>query len=199
VKTLKTFGCLTLTVFAVMATGGTAAASEFTSPAGSAYTRWISGTQIGGHFVFHFEGALEKSTIECSSHLLFETWAQGPAVTATGTIAEMQFEKCTGSKVLIEQALGFMEFHALGNGNATVTSTGLEITTGLIGNHCKYRTSGTHFGTFTGSKSTGGKAILHLASASIPRTANSSPFCGSARLTSGGAYQIDSPSYLDIS
>jgi hypothetical protein len=188
---------LALTALAVM--GGIARASTFTSPAGTAFTGTVQGTPLEEIFVID---TAEAFSTECKpAPLEFVAKIHGAALTAQGEVKSVFTEACSSGKDFTTLRTGTLEFHAIGNGNATVTSSGFEFTTtgaAPFGAHCKYKTSSTHYGTFTGSKTTGGSAILHIAKTSIPRVETSSPVCGNFVITNG-SYLIKTPAYLDIS
>ncbi|HEU5063283.1 MAG TPA: hypothetical protein VFT79_09065 [Solirubrobacterales bacterium] len=188
-----------LATIAVMAMGGVAGASAVTSPAGTAYTGEVMAIPTKAQFVIDTAGTF---VTECSATTFqFTPEYHGPTVTAKGNAKYLFFEGCSPAEDITTLSWGYFEFHPLGNGNGTVTSSEFVLTTteaAPFGTHCKYKTSSTHFGTLTGSKNTGGAAILHIAGTSIPKDPTSSVICGSLEFTSG-SYEIETPSYLDIS
>ena len=176
-----------LLAFAATAT----AATPLTSPAGTGFEGSIH-AEAEGAIGLHsdaFSFTCKKSTFSAE----FE--APGSATTAKAQINSLAFVEC-GFPVTVK-ALGSLEVHSVGGGNGTVTWSGGEFTVdGPFGINCLYKTSNTHIGTLTGSKTTGATATLDLGSALIPRTGHSA-FCG----TTGewtGSYKVTSPDYLAV-
>ncbi|HEY8502786.1 MAG TPA: hypothetical protein VIL21_08875, partial [Solirubrobacterales bacterium] len=129
-----------LAAAAVAVMGGSAGASTFTSPAGTAFTGNVEATPLEEIFVIDTG---EGFTTGCTPvPLEFVAKIHGAALTAQGEVTSV-FAKapCEAEKDFTTLRKGTLEFHATGNGNATVTSSGFEFTTtgaALFGTHCKY-------------------------------------------------------------
>ncbi len=182
-KVLRATALLGLLVIAAFA--GTASATVLTSPAGTAFTGTKVSHSVGEVSVF---GRCKTAGIheEVESH--------GAAATAVGKVTGLTFSECTTSVTVLKT--GSMEVHGLGNGNGTVTASGFEFTSTTPALHCVYTfLKDDHLGTLTGSKNTGGTAVLHV-NAVLVRTSGNF-FCGATTQWTG-TYVVQTPDYLDV-
>lgn len=161
-----------------------------TSPANTVYTGTFKAS--AGTVVTHSELA----SLSCSSSTFEGTIEQhGKSVTPSGKLSTFDFSSCTYPMTVL--ASGSLEFHPLGSGNATVTSSGFKLTThGPFGINCLYETKSTDIGTLTGSSTTKATAVLDIDSSLIPRTGDSL-YCGEA-VEWTGSYTFTTPDYLDF-
>lgn len=191
-KYLKMLGLLAVAAVAAMAIAATASATELTSPEGKVYTGEIVAEAQGGGIVTHnaaetftCQKSIAKGTIE----------AHGSSVTASGKVTSWNLSECNTDLVVLKT--GSIEIHTeteSSNGNATVTTSGMEIetkNTGL-GMTCIYSTNATDIGVLTGSNTK--NATIAVSTAKVPRTGGSA-LCGSAG-TLTGEYKITTPSTL---
>ncbi len=182
---LKVLKAALLGLLALAAFAGTASATVLTSPAGTAYT----GTKIA-----HSTGLSITWAGECKTSTWHETVeSHGAAATAVSKVNSLTFSEC-GYPVTVPKG-GTIEVHGLGNGNGTVTWSGAEIVVKSPIGDCTYTTKGTHMGTLTGSKNTGGTAVFDV-DALVPRTGGSL-VCG-ATAEWRGTYVVQTPDYLDV-
>lgn len=189
-KYIKTLGLVAVTAVAAMAFAATASATSLTSPAGTTYTGKIIAQLQSSSLIVHnsagedFEckGSVAEGTVE--SH--------GVGVTAKGNISKWTLSECDATFKILKP--GSIEIHATSNGNATITSSGMEIE--AIGQTmtCIYTTNNTDIGLLTGSKTENARALV--SSAQVPRTGGSL-FCGSTG-TLTGEYKITTPSTLYV-
>ncbi|HEU5064197.1 MAG TPA: hypothetical protein VFT79_13755 [Solirubrobacterales bacterium] len=189
-KYIKMLGLLAVAATALMAFAGTAAATTLTSPANQVYTSTIEAS--AGSTSLH-NTSLEQ-TVTCKSSSVKGTVEQhGESVTAGGAVSTLHFNECGDDTVTVVNK-GSLLIHS----NGEVTSTGAEITIkeGSTGIACTYKTSGTKIGTFTESSTTGGTAVLDIASSTIPREGDSI-FCGTKGQWTG-TYTVTNPDFLDL-
>jgi hypothetical protein len=195
-KYLKIPGAVLLAMAGLMALTGTASATVATSPAGTVYTSTIKGASTGGHV--KITGPLGISA-ECASTFEVKIEKHGAGVTAGGNLSSLTFTGCTNGYSVSVLAKGSTEWHLLANGNATLTSTGTEITvTTPLGFNCIYGTNAADLGTWTSSKTTGGTPVWDLPPITVIARKGHSGLCGA---TGGwtGSYRISTPDYLDFS
>jgi hypothetical protein len=197
----KTLGAVAGLALALVALAAPAAASTFTSPAGTAYTGTIKGTIELGYMLIHTKGG---STLTCeTSGFEWKVESHGPAVTAKAAVTNFSFGSCGGTVVSVLKG-GTVEFHK-GSGEPggfeLVTWSGFEITIAKpFTTDCKYFFQDSQIrismGGLTTSSRLGGKTpTFHLATESFP-VGNSILCPGWAQMT--GAYTITSPDYLDL-
>lgn len=187
---------LTVTVAAALTmVGGTASATVVTSN-GSAYTGNLHIQSENGHFSLHGANGV---TIQCSLTTSGAIQTHGSAATATAPITTSFYTNCTNALSLHVGSNGSLVMHSLGGGNATLTSTGTEVTftVGTIFGTlaCGYTTNETHIGTLTGSSTTGGNATIDY-SGTMPRTKGSA-LCGATGLLTGSA-KVTTPAQLTV-
>ena len=177
----------------LMAFASTAAATTVTAPAGTTYTGHFEASSENGHLILHASNGV---TIECGGFLTGSLTAHGPAATASGPISHLTFPNCTGGDLVNVSFKGTLEAHAIGSGNATLTSNGMEITTtdGATGVSCEYSTTNTDIGVLTGAPAPTGHGTLDINSAKMPRTGDSI-LCG-ATATWTGFYKFTTPTGL---
>jgi hypothetical protein len=191
----KTVGLVALAVAGLMALAGGASATPLTSPAG---TQVGTGTKVHAEVEnsLKIDGAVP---VTCKSSTIEGEVTSSSATTAGITLAKLTTEECGVHTVTVLKP-GSLELHATGEGKATMTSSGMELTVLTHGifstTHCLYKTEGTDAGTFTGSSSTSATATWDIGSVSLIQP--STDFgCGmSAELT--GSYKFTSPDYLDV-
>jgi hypothetical protein len=107
----------------------------------------------------------------------------------------MTFSGCANSLAVTVLKPGTMEVHGLGNGNGTVTWSGFEVKVSSPFYECVYSAMSGDVGTLTGSKNTGGTAVLDVR-AILFRTGGSWT-CG-ATTEWVGTYVVQTPDYLDV-
>lgn len=187
-KYTKILGVVAVAAVAAMAFAATAAATSVTSPAGTTYTGNLVAEAQGGGIVTHSSAY----TFTCQTSVAEGSVQQhGASVTASGEIKSWNLSNCNVD--LTVKKRGSLEIHATESGNATVTSSGMEIesTNTSMGISCIFTTNNTDIGLLTGSKTQNATVDI---SAQVPRTGGSF-FCGSTgELT--GKYTITSPSTL---
>ena len=191
----KMLALLTAVAAALMGFAGSASATTVTSPPGVSYTGHIEASSENGHIVIHFGNGI---TIECGGFLTGSITSHGAGVTASGPITTMSFPGCTGGDTvtIVAGSAGSIEFHSIGGGNATLTSTGATVTTidGATSVACGFTTASTHLGVVTGASTSTGHATLDLNSAKITRT-HDSILCGTSGTWTGN-YKVNTPTGL---
>lgn len=171
---LKILSFAALSAAVLLALAGNASATTLTSPAGTTYT---------GTVEIESEGTI-------SLHGSFLT-VESEEVELKGSVSEhgaartvripLSFLKWIGKNYLIRiLKRGTLEWHGLGNGNGTITWSGLEMEVETSVGNCIFTTSNTDIGTFT----SGTIPRFHFGSAAIPRTGGSF-FCGSSGTLTG--------------
>ena len=192
-KYVKMLGLLAMAAASLMAFAGTASATTVTSPPGVTYTGHIEASSENGHVILHASNGV---TIECAGFATGSLTSHGAALTASGAISHLTFPGCTGGDTVTVITAGSLEAHAIGGGNATLTSNGATITAvdGATGVACEYTTSNTHVGVVTGATTSTGHATLDINSAKIPRTGDSI-LCGSTATWTGN-YKVNTPTGL---
>jgi hypothetical protein len=144
------------------------------------------------------------ATISCASSATTNIETHGKGVTAAGFILGLSFTGCTNSWHVTVLTGGSIEFHAIGEGNATITSSEATIEATRFGVTCRYATFKTHLGTLTGSVLTGeiggveiyDRATLHLQAAL--EFHSGSFLCGSGATNWTGSYEVtDGPLIVD--
>lgn len=195
-KHLKMLGLLALSLTALFtASAGSASAAELTSPKGTVYNGTLSAeSENGVTFDGPFQLSCKKSTWEA------EVEKQGSAITVSGKVKSLTYTECGQSTVSVINP-GTFQIHTdaeNANGNGTMTSTGMTITTlthsvflGTI--HCITETNNTHLGTIEGSINTGVTAKKILTQLADPTDA----IC-SELVSLTGNYKITKPDYLDV-
>jgi ribosomal protein S27E len=160
--------------------------SPLTSPEGAPYTSTIKAESAN----FKLDGSFV--TVECSSS--FEGKVESHSSTgASGNLSGLAFSGCNYA-VEVKKP-GSLQFHATGGGNATVTSSGAEISINTSVGTCVFTTSGTDIGTLTGSNAT--NATVDLAG-NLLRTGGNF-LCGKIDgNTLTGSYKITTPSTLYV-
>lgn len=193
-KYVKMLGLLAVAAAAAMALATTASATSLTSPEGTTYTGKIVAEAQGGGIVTH--NAAE--TFTCQKSVAEGTIeAHGSSTTASGKVTKWTLSECNTDLVVLKT--GSIEIHTEkegSNGNATVTTSGMEIetkNTGL-GMTCIYSTNETDIGVLTGSNTK--NATLSVSTAKVPRTGGSG-LCGSSG-TLTGEYKITTPNTLYV-
>ncbi len=200
-KYLKMLGLTAIAAAALMAFAGNAVAGSVTVN-GAVYTGSLTAESeekaIPGTKHVVLTGPLGL-VVKCNSHVAGNIATHGAdPITASGPITSLVFNNCTDGYTVHVKAGGTLEAHtksAAADGNATLTSTGAEVTitvpTGQPGQYfeCGYRTNGTDIGTLTG----GVHATLHI-EATIPRT-HGSALCGASGKWEG-SYKVTSPTNL---
>lgn len=183
----------TLLVLAVaaslMAAPAIAGATTVTAPSGTAYTGSTSASNEGSITI---ETTLDVTCNKSSMAGSFET--HGSSVTAGVQLSTLTFTECNQHVSVVNK--GSHEFHATSGGNATITSSGAEITislTSIFGTiHCIIKTNNSHIGTATAAPGPTGHATYHINSGTLPAEGN--VLCESAVWR--GTYKINSPTGL---
>lgn len=192
---LKSLATLAAVVTVCLALASTASATVVTSPAGTLYTSTIK-AESEGKPTLHGEGY--AGTLSCNSTAEGKVESHGSSVTAEGKLSALNWTNCEGGKATTEQT-GTLIAHAIGSGNATITSTGTRVKTEMSTTFgpiiCVYETNATDIGTLTGSAVTKGNATLDI-SATILRTGGSS-LCGNQGIWTG-TYVVKTPELLNI-
>lgn len=198
-KHLKPLGLLGLAMTAILVVfAGSASATEITSPKGTVYNGTLSAEDISG---ITFEGPINVSCANSTWEAPIEK--QGPSVTVSGNLKNLSFTEC-GKTTMVVTKPGTFEIHTDGssaNGNGTLTSTGMEITSlfhvTIFGFpwtlHCITETNNTTLFTINGSVNTGGTARTGSLRIVDPTDA----IC-SEEVEWTGDYRITSPDYMDI-
>lgn len=188
---MKHLRMLALVVAAAFLAPATASATQMTSPSGTVYTNKIQAES--GTLEWH--GSF--TTIKCGKSVLsanIET--HGSSVTAKGAVTSWTFSECNFPFKVLKA--GTLEFHtansAVNDGNGTITSSSMELTTETSIANCIFTTSNTDLGILTGSDVANAKWDIN--SATIPRTGHS-VFCGSSS-TLTGSYTVTTPSTLTV-
>jgi hypothetical protein len=172
------------------ALGGTASATEFTSPEDTVYTGSIV-AKSEGHVILDNPIA----NAECESSLEAEVESHGEGVTAKAGLESLSFTGCTNSWHVTVVSAGSLEFHATESGDGSVISSGATIEATRLGVTCRYATESTAFGTLTGSYTTETTATLDV-EAKVPFHSGSF-LCGEST-TWTGSYTISSPEFLTV-
>lgn len=180
---------------------GTASATRVTSPHNSLYTGKIKAVSHSGHVVLHSENAPTAFTVECATSLIeVSVQTHGEGVTASGPVLALSFENCTKGATVVVNKPGTFEIHSHFScaGCGTLTSSGAEMVVHvpILNIKCIYTTSGTEFGTLTGSTTTGGHATIDTNSQTLARTGGSA-FCGTGGFLTG-SYTVTTPADLNI-
>lgn len=180
---LKTFGVAVVAITALAALVAPAAATTLTSPEGTAYTSTVEATATN----MEMDGAWV--TVKCGHSSGKATIEQhGSSIAAGGPLTNLTMTECNYT-VTVKNA-GSVQVEAGG----TLKSTGGEVSIATSVGTCVFTTNGTDVGTGTGTKSTGGHAVLDINSAKIPRTGGNF-LCGSSG-TLTGSYTITTPATL---
>jgi hypothetical protein len=196
-KHLKLLGLPALLAASMALAAASASATGLTGAGGAALG---AGTTISLEAQTSLAMHPPFGTIECrNSNWSGKTSTSGGAAeTVKVSMETVDFSECNSTMTTL--ANGILEFHTQGstaNNNATLTSSGFELTTEYFGTHCIFKTSNTDIGVVTGSANTGGNAVLDI-SATIPRTGGrSGAFCGSTAQWTGN-YKVTSPSTLNV-
>lgn len=127
--------------------------------------------------------------------------AGGESAKASVSLSSFTFSECGNNTVEVKRPGSLKIDGITSTNNGTLTSTGTEITalthSIFFGTrHCIYVTDGTHIGTITGSKGTGGTATIDIGPAEL-LTLTTDEACGD-NVEWGGSYKITSPDYLDV-
>jgi hypothetical protein len=201
---LKTLGLAAIAAAALMAFAGSAAATMFYKS-----STHNSTNTLAPKAVLHAEAESEVilhpiiGDIKCKAGSTVQAAiaeAGAPGKPVTGTIGEpknLTWKECNGTVNTITG--GTLEASLIaGTTNASVKSTGAEVTAEIFGFHCIFSTNNTPIGTLTDSQTLKGATATFDISATIPRTGGrSGGFCGpDAEWT--GSYKIDNPDRLDI-
>jgi hypothetical protein len=192
-KYAKILGLLAISAAALMAFAGVASATVVTAPAGSTYTGEIKAENEGGHVVL--DNPIAK--IECTSNVAGTITQHGAGVTVKGNITSLSFTNCTNSWHVTVISAGTLEAHALGGGNATLTSSGATVEATRFGIACRYSTTNTDIGTLTGAATSTSHATLDI-SAAIPFHGGSG-LCGGGATTWTGSYKVTTPTGASVS
>jgi hypothetical protein len=188
-KYAKMLGLLAIAAAALMAFAASASADTVTSNTGA--TPIIEATSEGATSL---DGTVE---VTCQhSYVKGTVTTHGAGKSVGGHISTLTFTQCGDDHVTVKQA-GSLTAHAVApTGNATLTSTGAEVTIEadtIFGNvHCVYTTNNTHIGTLTA----GANPTMHIDSAQIPRTGGSF-LCGSSGEWTG-AYNVLHPKDIQV-
>ena len=186
-KYVKMLGLLAVAAAAFMAFAGTASADSVTSPTGTTYTGELKG-EAEGHAVL--DNPIAK--IECPSTVSGSVESHPAGGAASGKIASLTFNDCTGDWHVTVVAAGTLSVENSGGYDGDVFSTGATVEATRFGISCRYVTNNTTVGTATG----GSPATMHI-SASIPFHSGSI-FCGSGATSWTGSYKVTSPSPLYV-
>lgn len=183
---LKIFGAAVVAVAALSAFAAPASATTLTSPEGTTYTGSIKAESEGA---ISLQGSF--TTVTCNTVGLEGTVSEhGATSTIKIPLSWLTWISCNFIVKILKR--GTLEWHSLGNGNATVTWSGLEMTVETSIANCIFTTNNTHIGTFTG----GIPPRFHFGPSALPRTGHSI-FCGSSgELT--GTFKFPTPSFLSV-
>ena len=188
-KQVKIWGSAIVVAAALAAFASPASATTATSSAGITFTIEASAE---GHVVI--DNPIAK--IECASTLQGTLNTHGSGVTANVVLGTLTFGSpvgtCTNDWHVTVVSAGWLEFHSIGNGDATVTSTGITIEATRFGINCRYATSSTDIGTITD----GQNATIDL-TAALPSHGGSF-HCGTGATTWTGSYTVTKPVPLVI-
>jgi len=113
------------------------------------------------------------------------TDAGSSTTTVKASIQEMTWSGCSTTVHTLAKGTG--ELHYTSGNNATITSSGAEITVQFLGVSCIFKTSSTSIGTFTG-----GKPATFDVNGTIPQSGGGF-LCPSSGIASG-AYTLTTPS-----
>ncbi|HXR61801.1 MAG TPA: hypothetical protein VN732_10785, partial [Solirubrobacterales bacterium] len=170
-KHVKLLGLMLLAMASLMAFAASASATTYTSPTGTTYT----GTMKAESTNSSLDGAF--TTVSCKKSVVEGKIEQhGTGVTAKGNFSTLDFTECNFPVTVLKA--GSTETHPirpdvvphktclsglppLGDGDtcqATVTSTGAEVTIATSVGSCIFTTSATSVGTETTTAKTGGTA-----------------------------------------
>ena len=182
-KYVKMLGLLAVAAAALMAFAGTASATTFTSNEGETPSLAATSTnsKLDGAFV----------TVECShSEAKGKVEAHGAGVNASGNISSLTFTGCNYTTTV--ETAGSLSI----NSSNSVSSTGAKVSIATSVGTCVFTTNNTTVGSLTESSETGGKAVLDINSAKIPRTGGNF-LCGSSGTWTGN-YTVNTPSTLNV-
>ena len=192
-KCLKMLALASLTAAAVLVAAGPASATIVTSPAGTTLGKGaVIKAELSGSAIFHpVIGQIECEQASGEGEI---TNPGSPTGTVQGILFIGNFGGCNAEIKVLNT--GTAEVHTEGgsaNGNATMTSSGAEVTVVFSGFHCIFITNNTDFGQVTG----GAPATVQV-NGEIPRSGGrSGAFCGAAaELTA--ELVVTSPSTLFI-
>jgi hypothetical protein len=134
--------------------------------------------------------------IRCASSVTAAIESHGLGVTAAGLVSNLTFNNCTDEWVVDVTNSGSLEFHSIGSGDGTITSSGMAITATRAGLSCLYRTEHTDIGTLTDSGSIykEGPFEIYFAAtvdiaANLPRVGGSF-LCGGSTASWTGSYGV---------
>jgi hypothetical protein len=191
-KYVKILSSLAAIAAALASFAGNASATVFTAPAGTTYTGPVS-LESEGYVPIDNPIA----AIPCVSNAGGTVGQHGAGVTAIAVLSNLSFTNCTNSWHVTVVSPGWLEFHALGGGRATVTSTGATIEATRFGITCRYATSSTDIGELTPASFSTTHATLDIKGA-LPFHGGSG-LCGSGATTWTGSYKVTTPTGLSIS
>jgi len=184
-KNARTWGLLMVVAAVLTAFASPASATTGTSTEGTTFT---FSAAAEGHLVM--DNPIAK--IECASAVTGKIESHGAGVTARGNLSALSFTNCTNSWHVTVVLAGWFEYHSIGSGDATVTTTGMTIEATRVGITCRYGTSSTDIGTLTD----GTHATIDLSGA-LPFHGGSG-LCGSGAMTWTGSYKVNSPTNLSF-
>jgi hypothetical protein len=181
-RCVKSLGLAFVTVVALMAFAGTAAATTVTSPEGTTpdIVAESSNSKFHGSFV----------TLECTSSKLEGNVESHGAGAVEWAVDAFSLEGCNYQMTIV--AKGSLAIHATATtGDGTVTWSGASITMHTSVGACTLTANGTDIGVLDG----GAPARL-LINSTIPRTAGNF-LCGSS-VTWTASFKVSSPSSLEV-
>lgn len=201
-KYFKILGLAAIAAAALMAFAGSASATMLYNS-----SKHEAATTLGVNAILHAEAESTVTLhppfgdIECKKSTVQGTVTRAGSATESVkgsiTAANLTFKECNATVTTL--AGGELEATYTTANDASLKSTGAEVTVEFFGTHCIFKTNGTPIGTLTGSSDAviAGSTATFDISAKIPRTGGrSGAFCGSeAEWT--GSYKVDQPMFLD--
>ena len=183
-KYLKSLGLIVVLAAMFATCAAYASATTLTSSSGSTPSFSLSSE---GHVVI--DNPIAK--IECAVSMAGKAESHSGGVTVTGNLSSLSFTGCTNSWHLTVVSAGSFSLHATSGGNATWTSSGVNVEATRFGIICRYTTASTDFGTLTN----GEHATLDLSSA-VP--VEGSALCDVGTNTATGSLKMTSPTNVSV-
>jgi len=194
-KHLKTLGLATVAAMAAMAFVGATSASAGHLCTGTPASHCGTPMVAGETFDMSIETSSLMKTTGGTTVATCSTGSLGGQLANTGSTTETVKETLTavtwgGCTTTVDTlSTGTLEFHHIaGTDNATVTSSGLEVTIQFLGVSCLFKTNNTDIGVLTG----GNPATTDI-NGTIPATSPGGFLCP-PHIVWSGAYEVGWPS-----
>ena len=201
-KYLKMLGLAAVAAATLMAwTGiGTVSAATLTCGGVVCPIGTVVEAENEGHVTLHpsFGSITCKESLIASTTTALGGKVEGVTKTVKSHSTKLRFINCNegGATVTVLQP-GTFEVHSLGNGNSTLRSNGIVVTTIYLGFHCIFETNNTAIGTVTSNTTTPSQATTDIFATLLAAGGGSGAFCGSTAQWTG-FYKITKPNPLVI-